>query len=66
MLGQRPARRLASMERLNFDLLARRRVRRHLRRRFGFGGVLLHIGEPQLQLLECESASNLDPTLHRL
>jgi len=52
MLGQRPARRLAPMESLNLDLLARRRLRRHLRRSFGFGGVLLHVGEPQLQLLE--------------
>jgi hypothetical protein len=40
------------MESLNLDLLARRRVRCHLGRRFGFGGVLLHVGEPQLQLLE--------------
>ena len=55
MLGQRTARRPATLEALHFDLL-RRCGRRHLRRGFGFRGILLHLGERKLELLEDRAA----------
>jgi hypothetical protein len=52
MLRQRPARRLAPLERRHCDLLARRRIGRDPRRGFGLRGILFHVGELQLELLK--------------
>ena len=55
MLGQRPARRLAPLERRHRDLLARRRCRQP-RRGLGLRGILFQVGELQLELLEQRAA----------
>jgi hypothetical protein len=52
MLGQRPARRPATLEALHLDVLARRCGCRHLRHGFRYRGILFHIGERKLELLE--------------
>ena len=52
MLRQRPARRLASLERLHRDLLARRRIGGNPRLSFGLASIFFHVGELQLKLLE--------------
>jgi hypothetical protein len=52
MLGQRPTRRLASLEATDLDLLVGRRGRHLLRPRRRLGCILLEIGQLQLELLE--------------
>ena len=52
VLRQRPARRLASLERLHVDLGGCRRSGRQPRLGFRLRGILLHVGERELQLLE--------------
>jgi len=52
MLGQRTARRLAPLKPAHRDPLACRRCGRHLRRHLGRGGILLEIGQLQLELFE--------------
>jgi hypothetical protein len=56
VLRQRPTRRLAPLECLNRDLLARRSLGGDPRRRFGLRGIFFHVGQLQLELLEHRAA----------
>jgi hypothetical protein len=56
MLRQRPPRRLASLEGPYLDLRVRGGCRRHLRLGFRLRGVLFHVGERKLELLQQRAA----------